>query len=297
MDAGQEAAPFYYGPAGWQYEDWKGVVYPAPAPRGFDPLVHLARSVNLVEVNATFYAPLRPSVPAGWVERLQDHPDMRFTVKAWRRLTHEDPLPDAGELAPWLDLLRPLEEAGRLLGILVQFPYSFRNISASRDRILAVRDLLQGRRLAVEVRHAGWLDPGALDLLRREQLSFVNIDQPRGGAGLPPTELVTGPLAYVRLHGRNARTWFSREASRDARYDYHYTAEEIAEWAERVRRLRASGRITLVVGNNHFHGKSVAAVLSLAHALTGRKLVLPDPLPASFPELEHLRRPPPGSLF
>jgi hypothetical protein len=28
------------GPAGWKYKDWEGVVYPNPAPRGFDPLAY-----------------------------------------------------------------------------------------------------------------------------------------------------------------------------------------------------------------------------------------------------------------
>ena len=30
------------GPAGWKCKDWEGMVYPQPAPRGFDPLTYIA---------------------------------------------------------------------------------------------------------------------------------------------------------------------------------------------------------------------------------------------------------------
>ena len=46
-----------FGPAGWDYPDWRGKVYPKPAPRGFDPLAYLATFFDVVEVNSTFYRP------------------------------------------------------------------------------------------------------------------------------------------------------------------------------------------------------------------------------------------------
>ncbi|HEX9291115.1 MAG TPA: DUF72 domain-containing protein, partial [Anaeromyxobacteraceae bacterium] len=51
-----------FGPAGWDYPDWRGAVYPKPAPRGFDPLAYLARWFETVEVNSTFYRPARAEV-------------------------------------------------------------------------------------------------------------------------------------------------------------------------------------------------------------------------------------------
>jgi len=53
------------GTAGWSYGDWKGPVYPAPRPRGFDELAYLARLVEwfgalplAIEVrHASFAAP------------------------------------------------------------------------------------------------------------------------------------------------------------------------------------------------------------------------------------------------
>ena len=42
------------GPAGWAYKDWEGIVYPKPKPRGFDPVVYLARHFDTIEINSSF---------------------------------------------------------------------------------------------------------------------------------------------------------------------------------------------------------------------------------------------------
>ena len=33
-------------PLGWKYKDWEGVVYPSPAPRGFDALAYIAGTLH-----------------------------------------------------------------------------------------------------------------------------------------------------------------------------------------------------------------------------------------------------------
>jgi len=43
------------GPAGWAYKDWEGIVYPKPKPRGFDPVAYLARHIDAIEINSSFY--------------------------------------------------------------------------------------------------------------------------------------------------------------------------------------------------------------------------------------------------
>src|SRR5690242_7846 len=60
-----------FGPAGWDYKDWAGIVYPRPAPRGFDPLAHLARYFDTVEINSTHYRPMPASVAQDWCERVE----------------------------------------------------------------------------------------------------------------------------------------------------------------------------------------------------------------------------------
>lgn len=287
-----------YGPAGWLYDDWKGVVYPRPQPKGFHPLPYLARYVNLVEINATFYAPLRGETASKWVSMLEEHKDFRFVVKVWQRLTHERDLPSAAEVTVWSEVLRPLTEAGRLVCVLAQFPWSVRDTPDARRRLLDVRDRMPaGVPVAAEFRHESWMSDHPVSWLASEGIAFVNIDQPQGRGSLPPTELLTSQIAYVRLHGRNARAWFSRDAGRDDRYDWRYSDAELDPWAERLERLQDRAPVTVLVGNNHFEGKAMAAVLELAHKLTGKPVHVPDTMLRAYPDLEAIRKPEPGHLF
>ncbi len=60
----------------------------------------------------------------------------------------------------------------------------------------------------------------------------------------------TGPLGYVRFHGRNAATGEARAASASDRFDYLYSADELAEWRAPIERLSAQTERTWVMFNN-----------------------------------------------
>src|SRR5690348_7193925 len=77
------------GPAGFDYKDWWGTVYPKSKPKGFDPLAYLAHYFDTVEINSTFYGPRPPEVVLRWAERVGDNPRFRFAMKLWKRFTHE----------------------------------------------------------------------------------------------------------------------------------------------------------------------------------------------------------------
>src|SRR5688500_20181512 len=78
-----------YGPAGFQYKDWEGIVYPAPRPKKFDPLAYLAHYFDTVEINSTFYGPARATTVESWMRRVAHNPDFRFTAKLHQRFTHQ----------------------------------------------------------------------------------------------------------------------------------------------------------------------------------------------------------------
>jgi Protein of unknown function DUF72 len=77
------------GPAGWKYKDWEGVVYPKPAPRGFDPLAYIAEYFTTVEINTSYYGPPKPETAKNWVESVTENRDFRFTAKLFHSFTHE----------------------------------------------------------------------------------------------------------------------------------------------------------------------------------------------------------------
>lgn len=277
-----------YGPAGWEYRDWAGTVYPRPLPRGFDPLRYLSAWFDTVEVNATFYRPFTAEAARRWAERVEDRPGFRFAVKAWRRFTHErEAPPTAAEIADGRAPLDALREVGRLGAVLVQFPWSFKRSSENEEWLREVFRALGGLPLVLEVRHASWEAPDFFAELAGRGVGIVNVDQPMFHGSLAPSARVTAPVAYVRVHGRNWKDWFREGAGRDARYDYLYREGELRPWAARVRALDAdpSRPDVFVVTNNHFEGKAVANAKMLEAMVRGRKVGAPAPLVDRYAEV------------
>ncbi len=275
-----------FGPAGWDYKDWAGIVYPRPAPPGFDPLAYLARTFDTVEVNSTHYRPMPASVAQGWSERVHANPRFRFTAKLLRRFTHErETAFSADEVREVRAAFEALAESGRLGAVLLQFPWSFRNDEANREWLFDVASALEGLPRVVEVRHASWNVPELYEALAERGIGFVNIDQPLFRHSIRPSAIATSPVGYVRVHGRNFRDWFRKDAGRDARYDYLYGAEELWPWAARAQQLQDQASEIYVVTNNHFRGQSVANAAMLQSMVRGRKVEVPAPLLERYREV------------
>jgi uncharacterized protein YecE (DUF72 family) len=294
-----------FGPAGWEYRDWAGIVYPKPVGRSFDRLRHLARFFATVEVNATFYRPFPEDTAARWCERVADFPDFRFGAKVWRRLTHERDRPYGPEdVAQARAALDRLHREGRLGAALLQFPWSFKRDEASEEWLRGLFRALAGLPLVVEVRHASWDSPEVLDELAAEGAGIVNVDQPLFRGSIRPAARATSRVGYVRVHGRNYKDWFRKDAGRDARYDYLYSAGELEPWARRVRDLAEIVPDVYVVTNNHFRGQAAANAAMLESMVRGEKVAAPPELllryeealrPYAYPAPAN--EPQPGELF
>ena len=273
-----------FGPAGWDYPDWRGAVYPKRAPRGFDPLEYLSRWFDTVEVNSTFYRPQRPEVARGWCERVSARRSFRFTAKLWRRLTHEREAYGPAEVGAARAVLDALHERGRLGAVLVQFPWSFRRDAAALEWLNDLFAALSGLPLVLEVRHASWNVADTYDELAERGVGFVNVDQPLFRGSMRPSAVATARVGYVRVHGRNYKDWFREKAGRDARYDYLYTAEELEPWARRTKAIAELARVedVYVVTNNHFEGKAVANATMLHAMVEGRRVAVPPDLAARY---------------
>jgi uncharacterized protein YecE (DUF72 family) len=265
------------GPAGWDYPDWRGTVYPKPAPRGFDPLAYLARWFDAVEVNSTFYRPPDAAVARGWCERVAPFPRFRFTAKLWRRFTHERDAYAAEDVRAAREALDVIAGQGRLGAVLVQFPWSFRRDAGALEWLRDLFRAMAGLPLVLEVRHASWNVPDTYRELAEQGVGFVNVDQPLFRHSMRPSAVATAGVGYVRVHGRNYRDWFRERAGRDARYDYLYTARELEPWARRTAEIAAGPGVedVYVVTNNHFEGKAVANAVMLRSLLEERRVEAP----------------------
>lgn len=284
-------AKIYVGTAGWSYEDWEGIVYPRPKPRGFHPLAYLPGFIDIVEVNSTFYRPAPPAMVESWLKRIGGRSDFLLALKLYQAFTHAREgfaAKDVDDVRRAADLVRL---KGRLAALLVQFPWSFRNTPGNLEYVRRLLGLFEGYPLAVEVRHAGWDAPEFFEALRESRAAFCNIDQPLIGESLAPSAISTTPdFAYVRLHGRNYQTWFKDGAGRDARYDYLYARDELEDWVKRIKELgRQSGKI-YVITNNHYRGQAMANALQIRNMITGQKVDVPEPVLEKYPVLRDIVR-------
>jgi len=102
---------------------------------------------------------------------------------------------------------------------------------------------------------------------------------------VPPGHWTTGPLGYVRFHGRNEEAWFDKNSPVDQKYDYLYTEAELEAWAVHVREIAAQTDSTYVITNNHFGGKAVANAFQLSRLLDRAVPEPPPQLRKHFPGL------------
>jgi len=275
-----------FGVAGWDYDDWWGPVYPADrkGQRSFDPLAYLARYFDAIEINSTFYRPPSERSAASWARRVLENPRFRFTAKLFQRFTHQrDEAWTTDEVDEVRRGLLPLMEAGRLGCLLVQFPWSFKRDTASREWLGDLVGAFGEFPLAVEVRHSSWNVPDFYDGLRERGVGAVNIDQPVFGHSIKPGAQVTAPVGYVRLHGRNYENWFRDSAESHERYDYLYTKDELAGWLDRIHEVARQAQETYVIANNHYRGQAPTNALML-RAMTGEQVEPPPQLRAPFRE-------------
>ena len=275
--------------------------YPASVRTAEARLHHYAEHFDTVEVNASYYALPGPDATAAWARRTP--PGFVFHVKAFGMMTRhpvraEQLPPDLRDEAPvdergrvdhpsrelrgevftrFRAALEPLREAGKLGGILMQFPSYVTLKPASLQYLEWAKERLGGDEMMVEFRHRSWLEPDnapdTLAFLRSLGATYVMVDAPRTAArNLVPTVVATtSPTAYLRLHGRNAATWNVRGRSAAERFDYLYSRDELREWTEPLRELSSLSEGTYVMFNNN--GRSAGPDGPIAQAPTNAEML------------------------
>lgn len=236
------------GTSGYSFDSWQGIFYPPHLARKHW-LDFYARCFHVVEVNATFYGLLPPAAFSRMADKTPD--GFGFVVKANRETTHERR--DAEVAGRFREAVRPLIEAGKFEGVLAQFPWGFRNTTAHRAYLAACRDRLGDLPYFAEFRHQSWLAPEAQELLARNRIGFVCVDEPQIGGMMPPVIQATTDTGYIRLHGRNAKTWWGE----GPRYDYFYSLRELKGWGQKAKDLAAKTQKTFLFFNNCHVGQAV----------------------------------------
>lgn len=254
----------------------------------------MAQFFAALEINSTFYRIPSTRVVDKWCAEVRSVQDFTFSVKLFQDFTHGENRGDntglgfTRNVSSFQRALLPIQQSGRLGAVLIQFPYSFHLNSKNLDYLKQLFKALEGSPLVVEVRHRSFLHKEFFDLLRRCEVGFVNLDQPPVSYSLGPTAENTGPVAYVRFHGRNSAAWFDEHSSRDERYNYCYAGDELDEWVNRVEQLSNSARVVYVIFNNHFRGQEVVNALEFLHLWSEKPVPVPAPLKRVYPRLKEI---------
>ena len=245
-------------------------------------LAYYAQHFDTVEVDSTYYRLPAEEMVRRWAERTPD--DFVMHIKAFGLMTRhpvklEALPPDLRDDAPtddkgrverpsrefrgevfrrFLEALEPLRSAGKLGGILFQFPSYVVFKDRSLEYLQWAREQLGDDEMLVEFRHSSWFDDDHRDETLRflEELGAANVivDAPRieGAKNLVQTVLaLTSPTAYVRFHGRNAETWNKRGGSASERFDYLYSDDELDEWVGSLRELSEQAEQAYAFFNNN----------------------------------------------
>ena len=285
--------------------------YPPAVRTAADRLRYYADRFDTVEVDSSFYGIPTPAMAHAWADRTP--PGFIFHVKAFGMLTRHGVRPErlpaplreahryeldrrgrilnpSAELREaafglFVDALRPLRDQHKLGFVLVQFPPYFVANAANRDYVAYSVRLLSPLEVAVEFRHASWLEGDTaretLDLLSGLRAAYVCVDEPplEGPSVLPPLAAVTAESAYVRFHGRNVATWNARTTSAAERFKYLYDPEELTEWVEPVRHMSDQTSTTYLMFNNcygDYAPRNAQQMLTLFDDAAGR-----EPRPAA----------------
>lgn len=246
-----------------------------------DRLTWYAHHFEMVEVNSTFYAAPDARMVERWCRSTPD--GFTFDVKLHQLLSRHSTnvklLPPAlqrgaqvdakgrvkltpeieqGMIEQFRKSIEILRGAGKLGALLLQLSPAF---SPKMYRLSELDDLLGALgqyRMAIELRNRNWVEgeqlTATLDFLRAHSAAFVLVDAPAENhfTIMPPdlNEITNPQLAYLRLHGRDARAYTTGKTVA-ARFHYDYSDDEIGEVAQRAGALAREAKEVHVVFNNN----------------------------------------------
>ena len=298
------------GTASWSDPGFVERWYPKKMPAG-ERLSWYAQHFEMVEVNSTFYSVPEPRMIERWCAATPD--EFTFDVKFHQLFSfHSTPAkllppdlqrraetdskgnakstPDLQE-ALLKDFLRSMSifaDAGKLGVLLLQLSPAFSPRKHELGELESLIDMLGDYELAIEFRNRNWAIEDQLesriDFMRKHHAAFVNVDAPVSDHFMvmpsDVDEVTNSNVAYLRLHGRNVKGYITGKTVA-ARFDYDYSDNEIAEVAERSKKLARESHELHVIFNNNNLDYAPRAALRLRKAL-GQIVKTPPQTPELF---------------
>ncbi len=271
--------------------------YPKTQSGGFDWLRFYSQYFSCVEVNASYYTYISPKIVSGWIEKVSDSEKFLFTIKLHQDFTHKRDFDDQ-KIRSVNYNLEMLLKAERLGGLLIQFPYSFSYNEASSDYIRRLKEIFDGYKCFVEVRHSSWNKKNVYELFKQLDMTLCTFDQPQIGKAIQFEPVITNNTAYIRFHGRNTEEWaksirnFGKAQSyeeQNARYRYLYTPGELVEIEQKIKSIQEKVKEVYVIMNNHPQGEGVVNAFELIHLLEEKEKVdMPPTIVKAFPRLKEI---------
>jgi uncharacterized protein YecE (DUF72 family) len=231
------------GTAGYAYPAWVGGFYPHGTTQ-HDMLPYYATQFAAVEINSSFYRPPTREQVAKMARR--SPANFGFTLKVPKSVSH-DRSPD--DIPAFKLAADHMSAAGKLLGVILQLPESFRNTADNRRWLAQTTDALKPHRVAVEFRHRSWDAPNLSEWMEHIGTDVVSVGVPDIRTLFPGGLRVANRRVYARLHSENAENWYE---DGKLRYNYDYPDATLQKWADGLKRLAEENRAdsALVFFNN-----------------------------------------------
>jgi uncharacterized protein YecE (DUF72 family) len=284
----------HIGMGGWDLYPFNKYFYPPTLRKGFRKLEFYSRYFDHVEINSTFYSTgLTPAHTQQWLNDVEANSDFMFTVKLFRGYTHTF---DASEkdYHSIMRMLEPLREAGKLGGLVLQFPTSFYPTKETVEYLAKLAGAFRAFRLFLEVRNKAWNDSALQQFFLDHRLRQINVDLPPLQNHLPFAMHSSNGTAYFRMMGRNTQAWKhpwrmepdGKHIVSD-RYHYLYSPDELADLAVKISRLRIRTEEIFIVFHNDPEAHSLINGFQLRRLIHQKtKELLPGYFLKSFPQLK-----------
>ena len=290
----RDQSKVYIGMGGWELEPFNRLFYPPKPVKGFRKLEYYSQFFDSVEINATFYnTSFTPVHARHWLADVSGNKNFMFTVKLFQGFTHtlNATMDDVRAVQKLLD---ELASAGKLGGLLMQFPYSFTNLPERRHYLKQFGKVFEPHRVFVEMRHNSWNHPVLYNFFKEHKLHLVNVDLPKIKQHIPLNTYAWNGVSYFRMMGRNASAWTKpwrleadgKHAVSD-RYNYLYSEKELEFLLYYIEKAKEKGNTVYVVFHNDPEANSLINGFQLRHlAENKQRVAVPRNFVSRFPALE-----------